>query len=281
MSKTKYIQDNLLRRLVTEHGADDWGRISLEVPRKTATQCRFRWINVIYPSVLLSRNQAISNITTNNEEDSSEQKIDEQANENGHKKVVLSPYDGPLGLNVQELPSKEGIGVVRVRETSPLYGKLHRGDVIVKFMEVSLRNISVLKFIEMVNEKEHEARYFLVSTHGSISPPSVQSRSGKFTHVFMKILFINVISYFPKFLYKVFGIPVIDLNDENSDEEEQVATFRATGMTLAAFAQEDIEKMPVCFAFDPCNIESQRIAGGKQKLWNESFQMRKKQKTQP
>ncbi len=134
--------------------------------------------------MLLNGHQIPSNIAANNV-DSNEQKADVQVMDDetsGYRKVTLSPYDGPLGFSVQELPSKKGIVVVRVRETSPLHGKLHRGDIIVKFMEISLHNISVMKFIQMVKEREHEARYFLISTHESISPPSIsiQSRSGKF-----------------------------------------------------------------------------------------------------
>mmetsp|Transcript_18466 Transcript_18466/g.23240 ORF Transcript_18466/g.23240 Transcript_18466/m.23240 type:complete len:124 (+) Transcript_18466:255-626(+) len=123
-------------------------------------------------------------------------------------------------------------------------------------MEVSLRDITVLDFIEMVKERENETRYFLISTQRSMSNPSQQSRS-------------------------VFGIPVIDLNDEGIDVREKISTHRATGMNLGAFLKEDVDKMPVCFAFNPCNMESQRIAERKQKLWNENFEMRKKQKTHP
>ena len=37
--------------------------------------------------------------------------------------------------------------------------------------------------------------------------------------------------------------------------------------------------MPICFAFNPDNEESQRIAELKQKRWNDNnFEMRKKQK---
>lgn len=150
----------MIRRLVKVHGTDDWNRIALEVPNKTATQCRFRWINVIHPSILLSGdNDIISTPPVSNGKDSI-YNIESRC----FKKIILPPFKGPIGMNVQELPSKKGIGIASVKESSPFYGKVHRGDTIVKFMETSLRGISVLQFIQMVRKKENQNRYFLVST---------------------------------------------------------------------------------------------------------------------
>ena len=57
----------MLRRLVNEHSKDDtidWPRIALEVPKKTATQCRFRWINTIYPAIILGEEAGVQTVPT-------------------------------------------------------------------------------------------------------------------------------------------------------------------------------------------------------------------------
>ena len=49
-------------------------------------------------------------------------------------------------------------------------------------------------------------------------------------------------------------------------------------MSLSNFYPDDIERMPICFAFDPNDIRSQRVAETKQKRLVEELQSRKKQR---
>ena len=44
-----------------------------------------------------------------------------------------------------------------------------------------------------------------------------------------------------------------------------VNTFKVRGIRMIDFPQEEIDKMPICFAFHPDDIESQKNAEIKQK----------------
>ena len=158
----------MLQRLVKEHskhGTEDWPRIALEIPKKTATQCRFRWVNTIYPAMLLREKERDTKI-----DNQTENRVDNQTESlkcRGsycYKKVTIPQYEGPLGIDVYELPSKKGIEVANVKKTSPLYGMIHRGDTIIQFMETSVHGIKMADFIKIVKDTQHQRRYLIIST---------------------------------------------------------------------------------------------------------------------
>ena len=91
-----YFQDFLLRTLVEKHGSEDWSQIALEVPRRTATQCRFRWTNEVLPSILLTESGTSSIL--NVKKKAAEIETISELQPSQVKKVVLPPFEGHLGL---------------------------------------------------------------------------------------------------------------------------------------------------------------------------------------
>lgn len=180
-----YFQDSLLRSLVEKHGSEDWSQIALEVPRRTATQCRFRWINEILPSILLTESGTSSTLNAKKKAAEIETVIDLEPSQ--VKKVVLPPFQGHLGLSVQGLPSKHGVGIVQVKTDSPLHGQLDRGDVIVEFMGKSLHGVRVMDFMKMVKDRENESRYFVVHTNGTTSNSYSQEKQGNHEFIILSI----------------------------------------------------------------------------------------------
>jgi hypothetical protein len=45
-------EDELLRRIIAQHGASDWNLIAQHVQTRTARQCRDRWRNYVSPEVV-------------------------------------------------------------------------------------------------------------------------------------------------------------------------------------------------------------------------------------
>jgi hypothetical protein len=255
MNTQKRIQDDLIRSLVAKYGSEDWTRISLEVSRKTATQCRFRWVNNVYPSMLMSQtrsvdltqtvneinNEAINQAMKTRKADAASifENIDTPSLQSTIKRIEIPPMKGSLGINVQEFPSNKGIGIVDLKTNSPFHGKVDRGDVIVKFMETSLRGVRVEDFMKMVQGKEDVTRYFDVH-----SPPSC-----------------------------------ITISSFNSNCRPLATVFTMEDQALGAFTKNDIENLPICFAFQPDDKVSQHLAETKQKKWNDKLdKMRKSQK---
>lgn len=73
-------------------------------------------------------------------------------------------------------------------------------------------------------------------------------------------------------------MPNINL-DEDEITENGVATFTTKGMDLNGFDEADIAKMPICFAFNPGDEQSVKIASIQEKRYHDdNFEMRKRQK---
>lgn len=150
----------LIRKLVEKHGIEDWDAIALEVPAKSATQCRFRWINVIQPSLQIQeRSEAFK--------ENRGALINQPRSEtflNHFRKVIVPPFQGELGVGLQQHRSKKGVGVASISHSSPLLGKLQRGDIITKFMEKSLQGMEVQQVVDLMKEKKYEETYLIVTS---------------------------------------------------------------------------------------------------------------------
>lgn len=210
----------------------------MEIPKKTATQCRLRWIHVLQKE---SHEQKQKQKQTEKQHVEQQQCVNKLQGDH-FKKVLLSPFEGSLGMNVQALPSKSGIGVVCVASTSPLYRKIDRGDIIVQFMEKPLHDIGVEEFIDMVTKKKDEHTCFIICSTCRHQPANEQQKGLQSATT---------------------DLPEINL-DEN-DTRSKTKTFTVAVQDIMDYDNSEMKEMPICFAFDPKNVESEKIASARQK----------------
>ncbi len=76
----------------------------------------------------------------------------------GCKIVKVPPAPQPIGLNIVSVPRKFGTGIVRVHDTSPLYGQVKTGDTITHFMNLMSMPLHGLKADEVVRLLQSEVQ---------------------------------------------------------------------------------------------------------------------------
>ncbi len=81
----------------------------------------------------------------------------------GCKIVNGSAAPASLGLSLQTIPSKFGLGIVRVKESSPLYGQVQRGDIITHFMDMPLYGLEIKECARLFMVVDGNERIFQIA----------------------------------------------------------------------------------------------------------------------
>lgn len=81
----------------------------------------------------------------------------------GCKIVKGNAAPGSLGLSLQTIPSKFGLGIVHVKESSPLYGQVQRGDIITHFMDMPLYGLEIKECARLFMVVDGNERVFQIA----------------------------------------------------------------------------------------------------------------------
>jgi hypothetical protein len=232
-----------------------------------------------------------------------------------YKKVILPPStdDNSIGIYVKKQPAlnnstnnnstnnstnnnnRKGLEIIKVEESSPLYRKVECGDIIVKFMEINLYDIDITQFSHIFKERQNEQRrYFVIFTPKQEQQHQQQQQQQQQLQQQQTIHDPPIIAAAStRSIDQVLILPNISLDDEDEDDDDNdknddddddknekvPVTFTVQGISSTEFDQKDIEKMPICYGFDPLDVESQRIAEIKQNsLLEQFYTLRKKQR---
>ena len=74
----------------------------------------------------------------------------------GCKLLSAPPAPITLGLEIQSIPSRFGVGVHQVLDSSPLHGQIHRGDIITHFMDMPLFGLDLQECVRMFRSQDEK-----------------------------------------------------------------------------------------------------------------------------
>mmetsp|Transcript_23289 Transcript_23289/g.26971 ORF Transcript_23289/g.26971 Transcript_23289/m.26971 type:complete len:929 (+) Transcript_23289:239-3025(+) len=178
----------------------------------------------------------------------------------GRPHVVIAP-PGVLGLNYKETKSSIGFVVVKVPNTSkffeiinpsdvithidwrPLHGmKTEELETILRSLKNSEKKLTVRPYIKNQANNEYYAESSAENDYTDTPLPSLQQ-------------------------------------DNIVRKSRDKSTFNNIKcLDVASFQQEDVAKMPVCFAFDPDHLDSKKTAERKEASWHGKLHANKRQK---